>query len=46
MHFPQRMLHTADKRMAGAARDELRWVLDPQEGYGPDFPWGGETFRL
>jgi hypothetical protein len=21
-------------------------VLDPQEVYGSDFPWGGETFRV
>ena len=25
-------------------RDELRYILDPQEVYGPDFP--GETFRV
>jgi hypothetical protein len=24
----------------------LRYVLDPQEVYGSDFPWGGETFRV
>lgn len=27
-------------------RDELRYMLDPQEVYGSDFPWGGETFRV
>jgi hypothetical protein len=26
--------------------DELRWVLDPQEVYGSNFPWGGETFQV
>ena len=30
----------------GLNRDELRYVLDPQEVYGSDFPWGGETFRV
>ena len=24
----------------------LAHVLDPQEVYGSDFPWGGETFRV
>ncbi|MBK9290658.1 MAG: N-6 DNA methylase [Bacteroidetes bacterium] len=28
----------------GLERDELRYILDPQEVYGPDFP--GETFRV
>jgi len=28
----------------GLTRDELRYVLDPQDVYGPDFP--GETFRV
>ncbi len=28
----------------GLSRDELRYVLDPQEVYGADFP--GETFRV
>jgi hypothetical protein len=35
------------KRLMGLSRDELRYVLDPQEVYGSDFPWGGETtFRV
>ena len=25
-------------------RDELRYILDPKDVYGPDFP--GETFRV
>jgi len=28
----------------GLTRDELRYVLDPQDVYGPEFP--GETFRV
>ena len=28
----------------GLARDELRYILDPQNVYGPGFP--GETFRV
>jgi len=28
----------------GLTRDELRYILDPQDVYGPDFP--GETFRV
>jgi hypothetical protein len=28
----------------GLTRDELRYVLDPKDVYGPDFP--GETFRV
>ena len=28
----------------GLNRDELRYILDPQDVYGPDFP--GETFRV
>jgi len=32
--------------LCGLSRDELRYVLDPQAGYGSDFPWGGETFRV
>lgn len=28
----------------GLERDELRYILDPQDVYGPDFP--GETFRV
>ncbi|MFN9113250.1 MAG: hypothetical protein ACK5XN_24540 [Bacteroidota bacterium] len=31
-------------RLYGLTRDELRYILDPQEVYGPDFP--GETFRV
>jgi hypothetical protein len=28
----------------GLTTDELRYILDPQDVYGPDFP--GETFRV
>ena len=28
----------------GLARNELRYILDPKDVYGPDFP--GETFRV
>ena len=28
----------------GLTRDELRYILDPKEVYGEDFP--GETFRV
>ena len=31
-------------RLYGLTRDELRYILDPQEVYSPDFP--GETFRV
>ncbi len=31
-------------RLYGLSRDELRYILDPQDIYGPDFP--GETFRV
>jgi hypothetical protein len=31
-------------RAYGLTRDELRYILDPQDVYGPDFP--GETFRV
>lgn len=31
-------------RLYGLNRDELRYILDPQDVYGPDFP--GETFRV
>jgi len=31
-------------RLYGVSRDELRYILDPQEVEGPDFP--GETFRV
>jgi hypothetical protein len=31
-------------RLYGLSRDELRYILDPSDVYGPDFP--GETFRV
>ena len=31
-------------RAYGLTRDELRYILDPADVYGPDFP--GETFRV
>lgn len=31
-------------RLYGLTRDELRYILDPKEVYGEDFP--GETFRV
>jgi len=31
-------------RLYGQTRDELRYILDPSDVYGPDFP--GETFRV
>jgi len=31
-------------KLYGLTRDELRYILDPQDIYGPDFP--GETFRV
>ncbi len=31
-------------RLYGLTRDELRYILCPQDVYGPDFP--GETFRV
>jgi hypothetical protein len=31
-------------RLYGLTRDELRYILDPHDVYGPDFP--GETFRV
>ena len=31
-------------RLFGLTRDELRYILDPKEVHGEDFP--GETFRV
>lgn len=31
-------------RLYGLTRDELRYILDPKDVFGPDFP--GETFRV
>jgi hypothetical protein len=31
-------------RLYGLTRDELRYILDPADVYGPEFP--GETFRV
>jgi len=31
-------------RLYGLTRDELRYILDPKEVHGEDFP--GETFRV
>jgi hypothetical protein len=31
-------------RLYGLSRDELRYILDPADVYGPEFP--GETFRV
>jgi len=31
-------------RLYGLTRDELRYILDPHDMYGADFP--GETFRV
>ncbi len=31
-------------KLYGLTRDELRYILNPQDVYGPDFP--GETFRV
>ena len=31
-------------RLYGVSRDDLRYILDPHDGEGPDFP--GETFRV
>ena len=31
-------------RLYGLTRDELRYILDPKDVYGPDFP--SETFRV
>jgi hypothetical protein len=31
-------------KLYGLARDELRYILDPKDVFGPDFP--GETFRV
>lgn len=31
-------------RLCGLTRDELRYIPDPADVYGPDFP--GETFRV
>jgi hypothetical protein len=31
-------------KLYGLTRDELRYIVDPKDVYGPDFP--GETFRV
>ncbi len=33
-----------DTQLCRLTRDELRYILDPKDVYGPDFP--GETFRV
>ena len=38
------MLNAYCARLCGHVRDELRYILDPKEVYGEDFP--GETFRV
>jgi hypothetical protein len=37
-------LDACHTRLYGLTRDELRYILDPKEVYGEDFP--GETFRV
>ena len=37
-------LHAYYARLYGLTRDELRYILDPKEVHGEDFP--GETFRV
>ena len=37
-------LDTYYARLYGLTRDELRYILDPKEVHGEDFP--GETFRV
>ncbi|MEW6570687.1 MAG: hypothetical protein AB1390_05880 [Nitrospirota bacterium] len=32
------------RKLYGLTRDELHYILDPQDVYGPNFP--GETFRV
>ena len=42
---PTDVVHDAyHARLYGLAWDELRYILDPHEVYGSDFP--GETFRV
>jgi hypothetical protein len=37
-------LDALDARLYGLSRDELRYILDPADVYGPEFL--GETFRI
>ena len=37
-------LDAYDAALFGLTRDDLRYILDPADVYGPDFP--GETFRV
>jgi len=37
-------LSKLNAKLYGLTRDELRYVLDPKDVYGPAFP--GETFRV
>jgi hypothetical protein len=39
-----RELDACYARLYGHVRDELRYILDPKEVHGEDFP--GETFRV
>ena len=39
-----RQLDADDARLYGLTFDELRYILDPKDVIGPDFP--GETFRV
>ena len=38
------MLDALYARLYGLSRNELRYILDPADVYGPEFP--GETFRM
>ena len=43
-HCYGRTLDAWFARAYGLTRDELRYILDPADVHGPDFP--GETFRV
>lgn len=43
-HLLRAQLDAYYAKLYGLTRDELRYILDPQDVYGPDFP--GETFRV
>lgn len=42
MNLSHSVLDAYCARLYGLSRDELRYILDPKEVYGEDFP--GETF--
>ena len=43
-NWNKNLLIVLKAKLYGLTTEELRYILDPQDVYGPDFP--GETFRV